>query len=181
MMIATVRLPLSSLCWAYDINAQFSPKRHHQSGPGRSPARPVKATSMYQHYMAVSAPPYIRHKCRATHFVPRLLHCADIGRIAGEGGKLDSDGASLRIHVGLRRYNAQGAYSAQRGDPVVDRMCQRFLQIIAAGTCKLFDLASQEVVIPGEHRVVAISPRNMVQPDFHGHEQSLRNPDLELM
>src|SRR5688500_2275301 len=116
---------------------QIAITKSNQAAPSPEP-NPMKATSMYQHYMAVSAPPYIRHKCRATDFVPRLLHSAAVGSAASEGGQFHSDRTSFRIDVRLGSHDAKSAYSAQCSDPVVDCMCQRFLQIISPRTGEFF-------------------------------------------
>src|SRR5215218_145640 len=111
---------------------------------------------------AASAPPYIRHKCRAMHFVPRLLHCSPLGRATSERGEFDTDAAGFRIDVRLGRNDAKSADAAHRRDAIVNRMCQRFLEIIAAGTRQLLRLRAHEVVIPSERRVVAIRRGDVV-------------------
>ena len=130
---------------------------------------------------AASAPPYIRHKCRAMHFVPHLLHCSPVGRAAGERGEFDADPAGFRIDVRLGRNDAESANAAHRCDPIIDRMCQRFLEIVAARRCELFDLLPNEVVIPGKRRIVTIRRRDVIKPDLDGNQQTLRRADLEVV
>src|SRR5215207_4777339 len=130
---------------------------------------------------AASAPPYIRHKCRAMHFVPRLLHCSPLGRATSERGEFDTDAAGFWIDVRLGRDDAKSADAAHCRDAIVDRMCQRFLEIITAGSRELLDLLAQEVIIPCKRRVVPVCRGDVVEPDLDAHQQTLRRADLELV
>jgi len=89
-----------------------------------------------------------------------------LGRAAAERSEFNADRTSFPINVRLRRNDAQRAHSAQRGDAIVNRMCQRFLEIISAGIRQLLNLLAKEIEVPGEGRIVAVGGRDMNEPDL---------------
>src|SRR3546814_1014110 len=96
-----------------------------------------------------------------------------------EGGKLDADAGAVGIDVGLARRDAEPGHPAPSGDDVVDRPCQRFLQVEPPPFDKTPDFCAKEIVIPGGRFVILGGEGGFVDPYFDGDEQSLRRPYLE--
>ena len=61
---------------------------------------------------------------------------------------------SVRIDVRLGQFHPQGLHTAERRDPIEDRVGQGLLKIVATSARNLGDLSAEEIIIPGTVRIV---------------------------
>src|SRR6476469_5680183 len=104
-----------------------------------------------------------------------------VGPKTREGSNFDSDRLGIRVNVRLGEAHAKCTHTVKGSHAVEDRMGERFLEIVAAGSGKLGHLRTEEVVVPGFRRMVLGRRGEIVQPDLDIDQQPLRRPDLEIV